>query len=185
MIRDIQQVAITRMEKSVEALQKALIKIRTGRANPGFLDQVKVPYHGTYMVLPKIANIVVEDFRTLKITPWEIDLVQTIEKAIINSDLGVSSTIQGVVIRISFPVLTTESRQKLIKIVKNEAEHSRISIRNIRRDANDEIKKALKEKLISKDESRLGEEKIQQTTDKFIQNIDKCLELKEADLLKI
>lgn len=185
MISDIQQDAAFRMGKSVEALQKAFTKIRTGRAHPSLLDQITVPYYGADTALSQVANVAVEDSRTLKVTPWEKDMVKAIEKAIMASDLGLNPTTQGLAIRIPLPPLTEERRRDLVKVVKNEAESGRIAIRNIRRDANSEIKEALKEKLVSEDEARNGEEKIQQITDKYIKEIEKHLEFKEADLLSM
>lgn len=185
MISDIQQDASARMAKSVEALQKAFTKIRTGRAHPSLLDQIMVSYYGSDTPLSQVANVTVEDSRTLKVSPWEKDMVKPIEKAIMASDLGLNPTTQGLSIRIPLPPLTEERRRDLVKVVKNEAEQGRVAVRNIRRDANSEIKEALKEKLISEDEARSGEEKIQQITDKFIKDIEKHLEAKEADLLSM
>ncbi len=185
MISDIQQDASVRMAKSIEALQKAFSKIRTGRAHPSLLDQITVSYYGSDSPLSQVANVSVEDSRTLKVTPWEKSMVQAIEKAIMSSGLGLNPTTQGTVIRIPLPPLTEERRRDLVKIVKQEAEQGRVSIRNIRRDANSEIKEALKEKLISEDEARGGEEKIQKITDQFIKEVEKYLEEKEADLLSM
>ena len=185
MISDIQQDASVRMGKSVEALQKAFTKIRTGRAHPSLLDQIVVSYYGSDTPLSQVAQVSVEDARTLKVTPWEKDMVKAIEKAIMTSDLGLNPTTQGVAIRIPLPPLTEERRRDLVKVVKNEAEHGRVAIRNIRRDANSEIKEALKEKMISEDDAHSGEEKVQQITDKFIKEVEKHLEVKEADLLSM
>ncbi len=185
MISDIQQDASIRMSKSVESLQKAFTKIRTGRAHPSLLDQVTVSYYGADTALSQVANVSVEDSRTLKVTPWEKDMVGAIEKAIMASDLGLNPATQGLVIRIPLPPLTEERRRDLVKVVKNEAEQGRVAIRNIRRDANSEIKESLKEKMVSEDEARAGEEKIQQITDKFIKEVEKALEIKEADLLSM
>jgi len=185
MISDIQQDASVRMGKSVEALQKAFTKIRTGRAHPSLLDQIVVSYYGSDTPLSQVAQVSVEDARTLKVTPWEKDMVKAIEKAIMTSDLGLNPTTQGVAIRIPLPPLTEERRRDLVKVVKNEAEHGRVAIRNIRRDANSEIKEALKEKMISEDDAHSGEEKVQQITDKFIKEVEKYLEVKEADLLSM
>ncbi|MCK4841230.1 MAG: ribosome recycling factor [Methylococcales bacterium] len=185
MISDIQQDASVRMAKSIEALQKAFTKIRTGRAHPSLLDQIFVSYYGSETQLSQVANVSVEDARTLKVTPWEKDMVKAIEKAIMASDLGLNPTTQGVAIRIPLPPLTEERRRDLVKVVKNEAEQSRVAIRNIRRDANSEIKEALKEKMVSEDEAHSGEEKIQQITDKYIKEVEKHLEVKEADLLSM
>jgi ribosome recycling factor len=185
MINDIQQDASIRMGKSVEALQKAFTKIRTGRAHPSLLDQITVSYYGAETPLSQVANVSVEDARTLKVSPWEKDMTKAIEKAIMASDLGLNPTTQGLTIRIPLPPLTEERRRDLVKVVKSEAEQGRVAVRNIRRDANSEIKEALKEKMISEDDARAGEEKIQKITDKFIKEIEKHLEVKEADLLSM
>lgn len=185
MINDIQQDASGRMAKTIEALKTTFSKIRTGRAHPSLLDQIMVSYYGTDTPLSQVANVAVEDSRTLTVTPWEKAMVSAIEKAIMASDLGLNPATTGTVIRIPLPPLTEERRRDLVKLVKHEAENSRVSIRNIRRDANSEIKEALKEKMISEDEQRTGEDKIQKLTDKFIQEVEKQLELKEADLLSM
>ncbi len=185
MISDIQQDAAARMVKSIEALQKAFTKIRTGRAHPSLLDQISVSYYGSESPLSQVANVSVEDARTLKVTPWEKGMVQAIEKAIMSSGLGLNPATQGTVIRIPLPALTEERRRELVKVVKHEAEQGRVAIRNIRRDANAALKDALKEKLISEDDERQGEEKIQKLTDQYIKEVEKHLEEKEADLLSM
>ena len=185
MISDIQQDASTRMVKSIEALQKAFTKIRTGRAHPSLLDQITVSYYGQDSQLSQVANVSVEDARTLKVVPWEKNLIQAIEKAIMSSGLGLNPATQGTVIRIPLPALTEERRRELVKVVKNEAEQGRVAIRNIRRDANAAIKEALKEKLISEDDARQAEEKIQKLTDQYIKEVEKYLEEKEADLMSM
>jgi len=185
MINDIQQDAATRMGKSIDALKHEFSKIRTGRAHPSLLDQVTVSYYGTDSSVSQVANVAVEDARTLTITPWEKGMVQAIEKAILKSDLGLNPSTNGMVIRIPLPPLTEERRRGLVKIVKHEAENCRVAIRNIRRDANSEIKDALKEKLVSEDEARAGEEKIQKLTDQYVKDVEKLLEAKEADLLSM
>lgn len=185
MINDIEQEAVTRMVKSVEALKGEFKKIRTGRAHPSLLDQITVSYYGSDTPLSQVANVAVDDSRTLKVTPYEKNMVQAIEKAILSSDLGLNPATTGTVIRIPLPPLTEERRRDLVKIVRQEAENGRISIRNIRRDGNSEVKEALKEKLLSEDEAHAGEEKIQKLTDKYIKAIEKLLEEKEADLLSM
>ena len=185
MISDIQQGAATRMGKSIDALKHEFSKIRTGRAHPSLLDQISVSYYGTESSLSQVANIAVEDARTLTITPWEKGMVQAIEKAIMKSDLGLNPATNGMTIRIPLPPLTEERRRNLVKVVKHEAENGRVAIRNIRRDANSEIKEALKEKMISEDEARAAEEKIQKLTDQYVKEVEKLLEAKEADLLSI
>ena len=185
MISDIHQDAATRMGKSIDALKHEFSKIRTGRAHPSLLDQISVSYYGTESSLSQVANIAVEDARTLTITPWEKAMVSVIEKAILKSDLGLNPATNGMVIRIPLPPLTEERRRDLVKVVRHEAENGRVAIRNIRRDANSEIKEALKEKLISEDEAHAAEEKIQKLTDQYIKEVEKLLENKEADLLSI
>lgn len=185
MISDIHQDASTRMGKSIEALKHEFSKIRTGRAHPSLLDQISVSYYGTESSLSQVANIAVEDARTLTITPWEKNMVQVIEKAILKSDLGLNPATNGMVIRIPLPPLTEQRRRDLVKVVKHEAENGRVAIRNIRRDANNEVKDALKEKLISEDEAHAAEEKIQKLTDQYIKEVEKLLEAKEADLLSL
>jgi ribosome recycling factor len=185
MISDIFQDASTRMGKSIEALKHEFSKIRTGRAHPSLLDQISVSYYGTESSLSQVANIAVEDARTLTITPWEKNMVQVIEKAILKSDLGLNPATNGMVIRIPLPPLTEQRRRDLVKVVKHEAENGRVSIRNIRRDSNNEIKDALKEKMISEDEAHAAEEKIQKLTDQYVKEVEKLLEAKEADLLSL
>ncbi|SCN47130.1 ribosome recycling factor [methanotrophic endosymbiont of Bathymodiolus puteoserpentis (Logatchev)] len=185
MINDIEQDAASRMGKSIEALKKGFTKIRTGRAHPSLLDQVVVSYYGADTPLSQVANVSIDDSRTLAVTPWERGMIQAIEKAIMASDLGLNPVTNGNIIRVPLPMLTEERRRDLVKVVKAEAENGRVSIRNIRRDANNEIKEALKEKMISKDEAHAGEEKIQKITDQYIKQVEKLLEDKEADLLSI
>ena len=185
MISDIQQDAAKRMAKSVEALKHEFSKIRTGRAHPSLLDQISVSYYGVDTPLVQVANVATEDSRTLTVTPWEQQMVKAVEKAIMASDLGLNPATNGNVIRIPLPPLTEERRKDLVKIVRNEAEGGRVAVRNIRRDANSEIKEALKEKLISEDEARSGEDKVQKITDQYVKEIEKLLEEKEADLMSI
>lgn len=185
MINDIHQDASNRMAKSIEALKHAFTKIRTGRAHPSLLDQIMVSYYGSDTQLSQVANVSVDDARTLKVTPYEKNIIGAIEKAILASDLGLNPANNGTVIRVPLPPLTEQRRKDLVKVVKGEAEHARVGIRNIRRDANSEIKDALKEKLISEDDARQGEEKIQKLTDQFIKEVEKQLEIKEADLLSM
>lgn len=185
MIGDIQQDASGRMGKSIDALKKSFTKIRTSRAHPSLLDQVVVSYYGADTPLSQVANVAVDDSRTLSVTPWEKSMMQAIEKAIMSSDLGLNPVTNGNIIRVPLPMLTEERRRDLVKLVKAEAENGRLSIRNIRRDANSEIKEALKEKMVSKDDAHAGEEKVQKITDDYIKQVEKLLEEKEADLLSI
>lgn len=185
MLNDIQLDASARMGKSIEALKHEFAKIRTGRAHPSLLEQITVTYYGTESALSQVANVSVEDARTLAVSPWDKGMIQAIEKAILKSDLGLNPATNGMTIRIPLPPLTEERRRSLVKVVKHEAENGRVAVRNIRRDANSEIKDALKEKLISEDDARTAEEKIQKLTDQFIKDIEKLLEVKEADLLSM
>jgi ribosome recycling factor len=185
MIDDIKKDAEARMSKSVEALRHELAKIRTGRAHPSLLDHVMVNYYGTDTPIKQVANVTAEDARTLAVSPWEKNMVQAVEKAIMQSDLGLNPNTAGTVIRVPMPPLTEERRRDLIKVARQEAEQGRVAIRNIRRDANSELKEAVKEKMISEDDERRGQEMIQKLTDKFVGSVDKVLEEKEADLMSI
>ena len=171
------------MEKSLDSLNLAFKKIRTGRANPSLLDDVKVNYYETLTPLSQLANLSVEDAKTISIIPWEKSAVKEIEKAILESDLGLNPTTSGDTIRVKLPDLTEETRKEFIKKARAEAESAKISIRNSRRDGNSQLKEFLKEKEISQDEERKGEEEIQKLTDLFISRIEEVLTLKEADLL--
>jgi len=183
MIDDIKKDATVRMGKSVEALGHDLARVRTGRAHPSLLDHVRVSYYGSDVPLSQVANVNVEDARTLSITPWEQPMIAAVEKAILNSDLGLNPNSAGNVIRVPLPPLTEERRKDLIRVVRQEAEQSRISIRNIRRDANSDLKSLVKEKLISEDDERRGEEIIQKLTDQHVKEVDELLAKKEADLM--
>ncbi|HHO67747.1 MAG TPA: ribosome recycling factor [Gammaproteobacteria bacterium] len=185
MIEEIKQDAAERMAKSIESLKQDLGKIRTGRAHPSLLDHVKVEYYGSEVPLGQVANIAVEDSRTLSITPWEKQMVPVIEKAIMKSDLGLNPNTAGTVIRIPLPPLTEERRKDLVRIVRQEAEGARVAIRNIRRDANSDFKELLKEKEISEDEARRAEEAIQKLTDKYVAEVDQLLATKEAELMEV
>ncbi|MGX2041595.1 ribosome recycling factor [Methylocaldum sp. MU1018] len=185
MIDDVQKRTTERMKKSIEALKHELAKIRTGRAHPSLLDHIMVSYYGNEVPLTQTANVAVEDARTLTVTPWERSMVQAIEKAIMTSDLGLNPSTAGSVIRVPMPPLTEQRRRDLIKVVRHEAENARVAIRNIRRDANNELKAALKEKQISEDQERRSQEQIQKLTDQYIKDIDALLGEKEADLLAI
>jgi len=185
MINDIQKDAESRMQKSIEALKGELSKIRTGRAHPSLLNHITVDYYGSEVPIGQVANIAVEDSRTLAVTPWEKPMVAVVEKAIMTSDLGLNPSSAGTVIRVPMPPLTEERRRDLTKVVKNEGEQGKVAIRNIRRDANSDIKSLLKEKEISEDEARGAEDSIQKITDKYIAEVDKLVEAKEQDLLSI
>ncbi len=185
MIEDIKNDTKTRMKKSVDALGHELAKVRTGRAHPSLLDHVMVSYYGSDVPLNQVSNINVEDARTLAITVWEKNMVQPVEKAIMNSDLGLNPNTAGTVIRVPLPPLTEERRKDLIRVVRHEAEQARVAVRNIRRDANGDLKSLMKDKDISEDDERRGEELVQKLTDEYVKNIDALLAEKEKDLMSI
>ncbi|MEM1153518.1 MAG: ribosome recycling factor [Pseudomonadota bacterium] len=185
MIDDIKSEARDRMEKSLEALNHNFNKIRTGRAHPSLLDGVRVEYYGADTPLTQMANISVEDARTLSLTPWDKSVVPEIEKAILKSDLGLNPSTAGGVIRIPMPMLTEETRKGFTKQAKQEAEAARVSVRNARRDGMGMLKELVKEKEISEDDERRGQEAIQKLTDSFVAQIEKLLADKEADLMEI
>jgi ribosome recycling factor len=185
MIEDIKKDAAQRMKKSVTALETAMAKIRAGRAHTSLLDHVTVPYYGSDVPLSQVANVGVEDARTLTVTPWEKNMLSVVEKAIMTSDLGVNPNSAGMTIRIPIPPLTEERRRDLVKVARNEAEGARIAVRNIRRDANSTLKDLLKEKEISEDEVRGAEDSIQKLTDATIKEVDQVLSEKETDLMEV
>ena len=185
MLEEIKRETLERMEKSISSLESSLQKIRTGRANPSLLDAIQIDYYGNMTPLSQVSNISVQDAKTLLISPWEKNLVPDIEKAIQSSDLGINPATSGDVIRVILPDLTEETRRDLIKVAKSEAENSKIALRNQRRDANGLLKEYLKEKEISEDDERRGQEIIQNLTDDFISKVEQLLELKEKDLLEI
>ena len=185
MIEDIKKDAAERMQKSVAALGNAMAKIRAGRAHTSLLDHVFVPYYGSDVALSQVANVGIEDSRTLTVTPWEKPMLSVIEKAIMTSDLGVNPNSAGMTIRIPIPPLTEERRRDLVKVAKSEAEGARVAVRNIRRDANSTLKELLKEKEISEDEERGAEEVVQKLTDDVIKQVEQVLADKEADLMEV
>lgn len=185
MINDIIKDAEARMLKSIEALKVELSKIRTGRAHPSLLDHITVEYYGSPVPISQVANIAVEDSRTLAVSPWEKQMVGAVEKAILTSDLGLNPATAGTVIRVPMPQLTEQRRRDLTKVVKGEGEQAKVAIRNIRRDANSDFKALLKDKEISEDEAHGAEDTIQKHTDKYIVEVDKVVETKEQDLLAI
>ena len=185
MLDEIKKDAGDRMSKSVAALKQEMTKIRTGRANTSLLEHIDVEYYGSQVPLNQVSNIGIEDPRTLIVTPWEKDMVPVIEKAIMNSDLGLNPASAGTVIRVPLPALTEERRKDMIRVVRNEAEGGRIAIRNIRRDAISDIKDMLKEKMIGEDDEHRAEDEIQVITDKYVGQIDQILDEKEKDLMEI
>ena len=185
MINEIKKDAEARMQKTIESLHHNLNKIRTGRAHPSILDAVQVEYYGSMMPLNQVASVNVEDARTLAVVPWEQSMVPKVEKAIMTSDLGLNPASAGNVIRVPMPMLTEETRKGYIKQARQEAENARVAIRNVRRDANNDLKALLKDKDISEDEERQGEDEIQKITDRFVAEIDKTLTAKEEDLMQV
>jgi ribosome recycling factor len=173
------------MSKSVASLIQELTKIRTGRAHTNLLDHITVEYYGSQVPLNQVSNVGIEDSRTLVVTPWEKDMVQAIEKAIMTSDLGLNPASAGTVIRVPLPALTEERRKDMIRVVRSEAEGGRIAIRNIRRDALHDVKELLKEKMIGEDDERRAESEIQTITDKHVAEVDKVLADKESELMEI
>lgn len=185
MINEINAQAKERMQKSIEALKTTLTKIRTGRAHPALLDGLSVDYYGSSTPLKQLASIIAEDARTLAITVFDKSITQAVEKAIMSSDLGLNPMSAGTVIRVPLPPLTEERRRDLVKIVRGEAENSRIAVRNIRRDANGDLKALLKDKEISEDDERRGQDDIQKLTDTAVKEIDTILEAKEKELMEV
>ena len=185
MIADVKKDAQARMEKALSALENQLSRIRTGRAHPSVLDAVRIDYYGTETPLSQVANIAVEDARTLKVVPWEKNLAPAIEKAIIKANLGLNPSSSGGDIRIPLPALTEETRKEMIKQAKAEAENARVSIRNVRRDANQSVAKLLKDKVVTEDEERKANDEFQKITDKAIVDADALLASKEKDLMQI
>ena len=185
MLNEIQQDAGERMNKTIDSLENAFSKIRAGRAHPSLLEQIHVDYYGSMVPISQVANISAEDSRTLKVTPWEKDMVAVIEKAIMTSDLGLNPQTMGQVTRIPLPPLTEERRRELVRVVKDEAEQAKVAIRNIRRDANSDFKELLKEKEVSEDEARKAEDNIQKITDDHVKSVEDKLTHKEDSLLEI
>ncbi|HMK13931.1 MAG TPA: ribosome recycling factor [Burkholderiales bacterium] len=185
MTAEVKKSAEQKMHKTLETLKADLGKVRTGRAHPGILDHVLVDYYGTQMPINQVANVTLLDPRTVSVHPWEKKMVSVIEKAIRESNLGLNPATAGDVIRVPMPPLTEERRRDLIKVVKHEAENARVAVRNIRRDANNTLKELLKQKTISEDQERRSQDEIQKLTDRFISEIDKALQTKEADLIVV
>ena len=185
MIEELKSETESKMEKSLSALQSNFNRIRTGRAHPSLLETIRVDYYGSETPLDQVANVVIEDARTLSITPWEKTMVQEIEKAIMKSDLGLNPSTAGVVIRIPMPALTEETRKGYVRQARQEAENARVSVRNARRDAMNYLKDLVKEKEISEDEEHKAHDDIQKITDTFIEKVDEALSTKETDLLEI
>ncbi|MGV6987640.1 ribosome recycling factor [Testudinibacter sp. P80/BLE/0925] len=184
MINEIKQDAEQRMEKSIEAFKSQISKIRTGRAHPSLLDGIQVEYYGSATPLRQLANVVAEDARTLAVSVFDRSLIQAVEKAILTSDLGLNPSSAGTTIRVPLPPLTEERRRDLTKIVRGEAEQAKVAVRNIRRDANDQIKALLKDKEISEDDERKAQDVIQKLTDAYVKKVDEALAEKEKELME-
>ena len=185
MLNEIKKDALTRMNKSVEALRHDLTKVRTGRASTALVDHLKVNYYGSDMPLTQVASVAVTYARSLTITPWEKQMVGPVEKAILASDLGLTPNTSGTVIRINLPALTEERRKELSKHVHAEGEEAKVAIRNVRRDANQQVKELLKEKQVTEDEAERGEDDIQKLTDKAIKDVDEVVKAKEQELMAV
>jgi len=174
-----------KMSKSIEALKSALAKIRTGRASTGILEHIQVDYYGNPTPISQVAALGLADARTITVTPWEKNMIGTIEKAVRDSDLGLNPATQGNVIRVPMPALTEERRKDLVKVVKSEGEDSKIAIRNLRRDGNEQLKKLTKDKLISEDDERRSQDDIQKRTDRFVAEVDKLVQEKEKEIMTV
>ena len=184
-IADIKNTAQTKMAKSVEAFKVELQKIRTGRAHPGILDQVHVDYYGSMVPISQVANVSLLDARTISVQPWEKGMGAKIEKAIRESDLGLNPAAQGDLLRVPMPALTEERRKELTKVVRHTGEEAKVAVRNLRRDANEHLKKLLKDKLSTEDEERRAQDDVQKLTDKTVAEIDKLIAGKEAEILAV
>lgn len=185
MMQEITQDAQSRMKKSISSLEQELSKLRTGRAHPSLLEHIRLDYYGSPTPLSQVASITVENARTLMVTPWEKNMVAPIEKAIMTSDLGLNPSTAGTVIRVPLPPLTEERRRDLTKVVRDEGEKARVAIRNIRREANQDVKELLKAKEISEDEDRRGQTEIQKVTDAHISQVDDLVAKKEQELMAV
>jgi ribosome recycling factor len=185
MLEDIKKDAADRMARCVVALRNELKKLRTGRASTSLLEHVRVDYYGSEVPLTQVANVAVEDSRTLTVVPWEKQMVPVIEKAIMKSDLGLNPATVGTVIRVPLPALTEERRRELTKVVRHEGEGARVAIRNVRRDVMHDLKEMLKEKLVSEDVDRKAQEEVQKLTDKYVAEVDQVLAEKEKDLMQV
>ncbi len=185
MIADIKKTAEQKMKKSLDALKADLAKVRTGRAHAGILDHVMVDYYGTPTAIPQVANVTLIDARTIGVSPWEKKMAGAIEKAIRDSELGLNPGVQGDMVRVPMPALTEERRRDLTKIVKGEGENAKVAVRNVRRDANTQLKELLKKKSVAEDDERRAQDDIQKLTDRHIAEIDKALQAKEAELMAV
>jgi len=184
-IAEVRESAEQKMQKSIESLRTSLAKVRTGRAHAGLLDHIHVDYYGTSVPIGQVANVIVQDARTLGVQPWEKKMVQVVDKAIRESDLGLNPATSGDLIRVPMPPLSEERRRELTKVVKHEGEQAKVAVRNLRRDANEHLKKLVKDKEISEDDERRMQDEIQKLTDKYVSEIDKVVTQKEAEIMTV
>lgn len=184
-VADIKKNTEQKMQKSIEALKADLAKIRTGRAHTGLLDHVQVNYYGSMVPISQVANVTLVDARTIGVQPWEKKMVQVVEKAIREADLGLNPATMGDLIRVPTPPLTEERRKELAKVVKGEGEDAKVAVRNLRRDANEQLKKLVKDKAISEDDERRGGDEVQKLTDKFVAEIDKLVAEKDKEIMTV
>jgi ribosome recycling factor len=184
-VADIKKSVDQKMQRSIEAFKADLAKIRTGRAHTGLLDHIQVDYYGSNVPISQVANMTLVDARTIGVQPWEKKMVPVVEKAIRESDLGLNPATQGDLIRVPKPALTEERRRELTKVVKSEGETAKVAVRNLRRDANDQLKKSVKDKEISEDDERRASEEVQKLTDKFVAEIDKLVQTKESEIMTV
>jgi len=185
MLDDLKKDAVDRMQKCVVAFRNELKKLRTGRAHTSLLEHLRVEYYGSEVQLTQVANVALEDARTITVTPWEKNMVGVIEKAIMKSELGLMPNTAGTVIRVPMPPLTEERRREMTKVVRHEAENARVAVRNVRRDVMSDLKDMLKEKLLSQDDDRRAQEDVQKLTDKYVAEIDQVLAEKEKELMQV
>ena len=184
-IAEVRQSAEQKMQKSIESLRTSLAKIRTGRAHAGLLDHVMVDYYGSMVPIGQVANVTVQDARTIAVQPWEKKMVQVVDKAIRESDLGLNPATSGDLIRVPMPPLSEERRRELTKVVKHEGEQAKVAVRNLRRDANEHLKKLVKDKAISEDDERRAQDDVQKLTDRYVVEIDKMLSVKEQEIMTV
>ncbi len=184
-VADIKKMVDQKMQRSIEAFKNDLAKVRTGRAHTGLLDHIQVDYYGSAVPISQVANLTLIDARTIGVQPWEKKMVGAVEKAIRESDLGLNPSTQGDLVRVPMPALTEERRRELVKVVKNEAEAAKVAVRNLRRDANEQLKKLVKDKEVSEDDERRASDDVQKLTDKFVAEIEKMVQTKEAEIMTV
>ncbi|HWX11811.1 MAG TPA: ribosome recycling factor [Trinickia sp.] len=184
-VAEVKKSAEQKMQRSIESFKNDLAKIRTGRAHTGLLDHIQVDYYGSNVPISQVANLTLIDARTIGVQPWEKKMVAVVEKAIRESDLGLNPATQGDLIRVPMPALTEERRRELTKVVKSEGETAKVAVRNLRRDANEQLKKLVKDKDISEDDERRASDDVQKLTDKYVAEIDKLVQTKEAEIMTV